>query len=135
MKPTLSFVAPIRVVGYQRAHAIGNRRIKPKATRDCMARIKLFAQASKGAPVPAGHAVNVHIGLCYSNHTRPDIDNAVKTVLDALKGVAWVDDRQVTELTSVIIVGQSDSVSVSVYDLGEAYTPKKRKPATARGGE
>ena len=118
MKPTLSFVAPIRVVGYQRAHAIGNRRIKPKATRDCMARIKLFAQATKRDVVPVDHEASIHIGLGYVNRKRPDIDNAIKTVLDALKGVAWVDDRQVTEVVTVLLHGERDSVHVSVYDLG-----------------
>lgn len=31
---------------------------------------------------------------------RPDIDNLVKGVLDALNGVAWLDDKQVVELVA-----------------------------------
>lgn len=30
---------------------------------------------------------------------RPDLDNFAKTVLDALNGVAWLDDAQVVEIT------------------------------------
>ena len=30
---------------------------------------------------------------------KPDVDNVAKLVLDALNGVAWVDDTQVTTLT------------------------------------
>ena len=31
---------------------------------------------------------------------RPDIDNLIKTVLDALNGVAYVDDKQIYSLTA-----------------------------------
>ncbi len=34
-------------------------------------------------------------------HTkRPDIDNLIKSVLDALNGVAWVDDSQIVRLSA-----------------------------------
>ena len=33
--------------------------------------------------------------------TRPDIDNLVKNVLDALNGVAWEDDNQVAVLYAI----------------------------------
>lgn len=31
-------------------------------------------------------------------HTKPDVDNIAKLVMDALNGVAWVDDAQVCRL-------------------------------------
>ena len=37
--------------------------------------------------------------------TKPDADNLAKAVLDALNGVAWIDDRQVYELHMVKLVG------------------------------
>jgi Holliday junction resolvase RusA-like endonuclease len=30
---------------------------------------------------------------------KPDVDNVVKLVMDALNGVAWVDDKQVVSLS------------------------------------
>lgn len=30
---------------------------------------------------------------------KPDVDNTAKQVLDALKGIAWKDDQQITKLT------------------------------------
>ena len=36
------------------------------------------------------------------NHTsRPDLDNLLKAVLDALNGVAFLDDSQITEVRAV----------------------------------
>ncbi|WP_279324518.1 RusA family crossover junction endodeoxyribonuclease, partial [Staphylococcus aureus] len=32
--------------------------------------------------------------------TKPDIDNLIKTVLDACNGHVWKDDNQITEITS-----------------------------------
>lgn len=34
---------------------------------------------------------------------RGDIDNYIKTVLDALNGVAWGDDNQIVKVTAVKI--------------------------------
>jgi Holliday junction resolvase RusA-like endonuclease len=36
-----------------------------------------------------------------NNSLNGDIDNYAKTVLDALNGVAWVDDKQIDRLTLV----------------------------------
>lgn len=35
-----------------------------------------------------------------ASETRLDLDNVIKVTLDALNGVAWVDDRQVVKLVA-----------------------------------
>jgi crossover junction endodeoxyribonuclease RusA len=35
----------------------------------------------------------------WKSSLRGDIDNYVKSILDALNGVAWEDDKQIIELT------------------------------------
>lgn len=42
---------------------------------------------------------------------KPDIDNVVKIILDALNGVAWADDKQV----AVIIAQKEYAVNPGVY--------------------
>lgn len=119
-----SFTAPIRVVGYQRAHtdSHGRRRIKPEATRQCMHVIRLAASSERSARISRGAAhfvgegreAHVALTLAYWSRKRPDIDNAVKTVLDALKGVVWDDDRQVTQMSVRLLDRKPDSLSVTV---------------------
>lgn len=45
---------------------------------------------------------------------KPDIDNVAKVVLDALNGVAWLDDAQVTSLTVVKLDRTRDPERLSV---------------------
>ncbi len=50
---------------------------------------------------------------------KPDVDNLVKAVKDALKGIAWIDDAQVAELTALKVWGHPGSVSICVRPLTE----------------
>lgn len=45
---------------------------------------------------------------------RPDADNIAKGVLDALNGIAWRDDAQVTRLTVVKIYAEAASLEITI---------------------
>lgn len=50
-------------------------------------------------------------------HTqRPDIDNLLKSILDGLNKVAFVDDCQVVELNSKKIFASTDAVLISITE-------------------
>lgn len=50
--------------------------------------------------------------------TRPDLDNIIKVVKDALNGIAWHDDSQVVELTGYKAYSTAPRVDVWVFYLG-----------------
>lgn len=56
----------------------------------------------------------------YAPQSKPDIDNVAKSVLDALNGVAYVDDKQVYSLTCdkfFNVISNTDYLEVKViYD-------------------
>lgn len=50
---------------------------------------------------------------------KPDVDNIAKIVLDALNGVAWKDDKQVTALEIIKLWGHEERVMVGIKKEGE----------------
>lgn len=51
-------------------------------------------------------------------HTqRPDIDNLLKSILDGLNKVAFVDDCQVVELNSKKVFSDVDKIVITVTEL------------------
>lgn len=57
-------------------------------------------------------------GFDYVPQTKPDIDNIAKSVLDALNGVAYIDDKQVYNLTCAKYfdtISDTDYLIVVIY--------------------
>ncbi len=49
---------------------------------------------------------------------RPDIDNLVKTVLDALNGYAFKDDSQIVMLTANKYYGDPPHIDITIMEVG-----------------
>lgn len=67
--------------------------------------IKTYRQLPKSTPKSVIREPDTH---------KPDADNVAKVVLDALNGVAWIDDAQVTSLTVVKLDRTRDPERLSV---------------------
>lgn len=59
-----------------------------------------FRRAARSHRPDAADRFGVFLLFMRGNEVRADIDNLVKLVLDALNGLAWVDDSQVVELSA-----------------------------------
>lgn len=69
--------------------------------------------------------VQALVDKCYLCTVKPDIDNVVKVVLDALNGVAYDDDIQVAELAVIKnFTDQQEKLTVIIEEIGECR-PKK----------
>ena len=82
----------------RRAHAF-----TPRSTKEWEATISLsakLAMALEGYRQPFLGPVAVEVAFYRKDHTRADLDNFAKSVLDPLNGVVWKDDAQVVELHS-----------------------------------
>ena len=91
------------------------RTYTPDSTAQAMYEIRdAWLRASSGQTAPKGTPVRVSISTARPipksrpkrvwsepDVYKPDVDNLAKCALDALNGVAWVDDTQVTSLSIV----------------------------------
>ena len=48
--------------------------------------------------------------------TKPDIDNLTKAILDALNGIAWKDDAQVTQINVHKIWSAKDQIEIEIWE-------------------
>jgi Holliday junction resolvase RusA-like endonuclease len=73
---------------------------KAKMNRAYVERIKSAAQREFVAPV----AGPVEITIVFKDwSSRPDVDNVEKVAIDALKGIVFIDDKQVRKVTTATI--------------------------------
>ena len=49
--------------------------------------------------------------------TKPDIDNLTKAILDALNGIVWKDDAQVTQINIQKIWSAKDQIEVEIWEI------------------
>ena len=55
-------------------------------------------------------------------HTKkPDVDNIIKAVLDALNGVAYYDDSQVAQVFISKCYAEQPKVIIELYEVDECY--------------
>jgi len=115
-EPHLYLELPWKVHAKQRPRNAKGHTYTPKPTKDAEAIVKASFQQCMGVshtPHTGPLSVelflsNTEFGIDISTHRehenkklRGDIDNYAKTILDALNGVAWVDDKQIERLVVV----------------------------------
>lgn len=77
-------------------------------------------------PFPADARLSVQAMFYRADHRRCDLDNLLKSALDALTGVAWTDDSQVDEIHARVVRGVREAFActqVLVRRLNDAASP------------
>lgn len=130
----VEFDIPGELRGKQRPRATRKGRIyTPAETRNAEAFIRLLAAEAMGdlGPLegPVSLTVNIKVGipLSFSKKMRagalsgqvlpakkPDIDNCVKSLCDAMNGIVFVDDKQITLLVAEKTYGEVAKTTVVV---------------------
>lgn len=114
----LSVQIPGAPVSWKRTATHRGRRLTPEAQRAYQLRVRWAALAARpdGWPLDARYAIGVTVSR---DRRKADWDNAVKTVCDALNGIAWTDDSQVDEAHVVMRRGAAEhGVEIVVRVIG-----------------
>lgn len=92
------------------------RAVKSQEARDYIALVWVLARQQKARII---RAAEVAIEVRWTRKARRgDLDNRLKCLLDALKGLAWADDRQIAEIHATRSQGPVDSIVVSWREVG-----------------
>lgn len=107
----------------------------PKTTREFESAIRKEAKKAMNGRAPLGKDIEIFMTIVFTFHvlkswskmkrehcltnstakiTKPDIDNLGKSVLDALNGIVYEDDANVSTITLSKHYGREDNVSVLV---------------------
>lgn len=128
------FEIPGRPRAKQSARAVrtqnGVRFFQPANVENYCGRVSALARLA--IPEPIAGAVSLRLSIVLRTPTSwskmrraqlnratvlPDLDNAAKAVMDGLNEIAWINDKQVTELSVEKHYGDRDAVVVAVTEL------------------
>ena len=140
---TVSFSIPGDPQGWQRTRTSGGMHFTAPETRAYQNSIRWLAKAAGARPIEG--PVSVHVVAHYRipesatkkrkaamlageeyPTKKPDIDNVVKNVLDALNGMAWRDDAQVVSLTVSKVWSDEPRTEVAVAPFAVAAASERR---------
>lgn len=130
----IEFVIPGVPTAWARAGAKGAIRFTPAKQRSFMAAVRTIgAAAMRGAP-PLSGAIELSVKAAYPwpksatpkkravpgahwKTSRPDADNCAKIIADALNGIAFQDDAQITSLHVWKVMDDRPSLTVRIVPL------------------
>lgn len=82
--------------------------------------VPLDVQIVFGMPIPKSTTKKKRTDMInglYGHTVKPDCDNLAKAILDALNGIAWHDDAQITHLNVSKSYAESPYIYIYVSDM------------------
>lgn len=126
----LDFDVPGEVVPWARTNHFNGRQLTPAKQRGYMAAVKQIAALGMRSAPPQEGALGLLVVARflrpksaskrrppYWKATRPDADNIGKIVKDALNGIVWRDDAQVSLLSVRKIYSETAGLAIHVVAL------------------
>ena len=86
----------------------------------CLASYKYAIAWAAKAHVPEPLAGPVGVTVSFGLRGKGDIDNLLKSVLDALNGVGYYDDSQVTFLQAELRRGGDEYTTITIFTVENA---------------
>ena len=94
----ITFVVEGPPVPWQRASGRGGKRFTPAKTRAYQQKLAWHMLRARPAGWPLNGEYVLDVGFWFGDRRRRDVDNCLKSIMDAGNGVLWADDSQVRRL-------------------------------------
>jgi len=136
------FSIPGRPTAWMRAGSSGERRFTPKKMKVAKQAISTECRRAMGTQGPITGPVRIQMMAIYAipaswspalkeaaqrgeifHVSRPDLDNLEKNLLDALNGIAFMDDCQVAELMCRKRYGHPERTDVTIWHIEQLDVP------------
>ncbi len=116
----MNFTVPGEPVPKGRPRVCNGRTYTPKRTLQAEQAIRVYALQAKVRPLQGPVCIDMWFFLTRhknGHERRVDLDNLVKTVMDALNVVAWIDDSQVVRIGASKVVDSPNAprTVINVY--------------------
>lgn len=109
--PTIKFTVTTEPVPFKRAMTNGKRRFNDSRYSDFKEEIGFWAKLEMDANglAPFDGAIRIHVDVFTKYEPTSlragDVDNHLKAAMDALNGICYRDDRQITDATVNVFKG------------------------------
>lgn len=107
-----------------RPRVVNGRTYTPARTLDAEKAIALTARVAGVRPIVG--PVVVRCWFFFADRRRRDLDNLIKTVMDALNEIAWADDSQVEWIEAGKYHGTG--APKTIIEVGPLANPEKENP-------
>lgn len=116
----IKIVAPLEPVPFPRPAQSGKRRFNPPRYTNFKNALGLIAHCAMGGQAPLTGAVKltaeVYKKIIPTALKFGDVDNHLKAICDALNGICYHDDRQITEAHITLIKGDP-LIKITIEEL------------------
>ena len=118
--PTIKISAPLASVTFKRVQNNDNHKFNDKRYSDFKDALATYALIAMKGRAPLAGAIKISIDVYQKfkpvSLNAGDIDNHAKAILDSLSNIAYVDDRQVTELHISLFKGEPH-INITLEEL------------------
>lgn len=123
----IEFVVPGRPIPWSRARRVGNRYFVAPKTAKAKKQMRSVAEAEVPTEMmQSGKPFSLQCTFAYQKPKtsklqkptmKPDLDNLIKLIKDALNNVVWNDDSQVVHVTGVKIWDDCSYTKIRICEL------------------
>ena len=125
----MKFLVPGQPRPKQRPRTSKGRFYSPTGKEEDRIKGHLWAQMRSGKVFEGD--LEVFVYFWRKNKVRADLDNLLKTILDAANGIIWKDDRQIVTIHAYVDMSKDPRTELEVFRVAGRYVDETERVVPA----